>query len=62
MPINRTPQQPPTWQIEYWPTMTPDLQQELQQVLELMESGRVGDAYNQLSEIVYPQNWNVNET
>jgi hypothetical protein len=59
MAINRPPQQPPTWQIEYWPTMTPDLQQQLEQVLELLESGRVGDARNLLDQIVNPQNFDL---
>ncbi len=59
MTINRPPQQPPTWQIEYYPTMTPDLQQQLEQVLELMESGRVGDARNLLDQILNPQNFDL---
>jgi hypothetical protein len=58
MAINRPP---PTWQIEYWPTMTPDLQQQLEQVLQLLDSGRVGTARNLLDQIVNPLNWNVNE-
>lgn len=39
--------------------MTPDLQQQLQQVLELLESGRVGAAYNLLNQIVNPQNFDL---
>lgn len=50
---------PPTWQTQYWPTMTPDLQQQLEQILQLMESGRVSDARNQLYEILNPQNFDL---
>jgi hypothetical protein len=39
--------------------MTPDLQQQLEQVLELMESGRVGDARNLLDQILNPQNFDL---
>lgn len=38
----------------------PNLEQLLQQVLELMESGRVNQAYNLLYSIVYPDNnWDL---
>jgi hypothetical protein len=35
---------------------------ELEKILQLMESGQIGKAYDQLYQIVYPQTWNVNET
>jgi hypothetical protein len=35
---------------------------ELEKILELMESGQIQKAYDQLYQIVYPQTWNVNET
>jgi hypothetical protein len=32
---------------------------ELEQVLQLLESGQIGKAYDQLYQIVYPPNFNV---